>query len=418
MSLKTNFTTIKAILSFKNMDKKRLKKIEHSKAEPIKADYKINENAKALHPDFLKLKVCDAVDMNGKGKLITFENVFQDNNKPKPLPHFRAGQYISLKLTDGKSTFSRPYSICSDPKLASQGKYSIFVAKANAFGSDFILENLKPGYELIASSPQGQFYLEPLRDSKNIIAVAGGSGITPFLAMAHAINSGFEDFNLTIIYGCKNKENALFEKELNELKSDRVSFRFVYSDTQGFITAEVIRQTALEGGFTGGDGNSDPETESAGGDKSDYSLFICGPTALYNFMEGEITKLGLPSNRVRKEVLGVTKTVWENPDYPKEFKDKYFTLTIKQWDKTYTIPCCSNEPVLTAIEKAGIKAPSKCRSGECGWCRSFLKSGNVYVPKENDGRRFSDITNNFIHPCCSFALSDLELEVPGDVFTE
>ena len=42
--------------------------------------------------------------------------------------------------------------------------------------------------------------------------------------------------------------------------------------------------------------------------------------------------------------------------------------------------------VTEAIQRsrAGIAAPSRCRSGECGWCRSKLLSGNVYVPKKND----------------------------------
>ena len=78
------------------------------------------------------------------------------------------------------------------------------------------------------------------------------------------------------------------------------------------------------------------------------------------------------------------------------------------------ISASADEPVLVALERSGISAPSRCRSGECGWCRSKLISGEVYVPEENDdGRRWSDKENGYIHPCASFALSDLVLEVPG-----
>ena len=69
-----------------------------------------------------------------------------------------------------------------------------------------------------------------------------------------------------------------------------------------------------------------------------------------------------------------------------------------------------------AIERAGIKAPSRCRSGECGWCRSKLISGEVYCPAENEGRRHSDIVNGYIHPCSAFAFSDIVLEVPGEFY--
>ena len=67
-----------------------------------------------------------------------------------------------------------------------------------------------------------------------------------------------------------------------------------------------------------------------------------------------------------------------------------------------------------AIERAGIPAPARCRSGECGWCRSKLVSGTVYIPAENDtGRRFADKVCGYIHPCASFPTSDIVIEVPG-----
>lgn len=69
--------------------------------------------------------------------------------------------------------------------------------------------------------------------------------------------------------------------------------------------------------------------------------------------------------------------------------------------------------MLVAIERAGIKAPSRCRSGECGWCRARLLSGRVYVPERTDGRRRADIEFGYIHPCSSFAMSDLVLDVPN-----
>ncbi|MFR7853508.1 MAG: 2Fe-2S iron-sulfur cluster-binding protein [Christensenellales bacterium] len=33
------------------------------------------------------------------------------------------------------------------------------------------------------------------------------------------------------------------------------------------------------------------------------------------------------------------------------------------------------------MEQAGIKAPSRCRSGQCGWCHSRLVSGEVFIPR-------------------------------------
>ncbi|MBR4411168.1 MAG: 2Fe-2S iron-sulfur cluster binding domain-containing protein, partial [Firmicutes bacterium] len=64
-----------------------------------------------------------------------------------------------------------------------------------------------------------------------------------------------------------------------------------------------------------------------------------------------------------------------------------------------------------SLEAAGIAAPAHCRSGECGWCHSRLVSGDVYTPKSVDGRREADYIYGYIHPCCSFPLSNLVIEV-------
>jgi ferredoxin len=64
------------------------------------------------------------------------------------------------------------------------------------------------------------------------------------------------------------------------------------------------------------------------------------------------------------------------------------------------------------IEQNGLSAPARCRSGECGFCHSHLISGKVYVPKHLEYRREADYKFGCIHPCCSFPLTDLEINVP------
>ena len=237
----------------------------------------------------------------------------------------------------------------------------------------------------------------------SIIAFAGGSGITPFLSMAYAIRDGLEDFNLTILFGSRTEDAILFRKELDSIcaATDKVKVVHVLSDEvkegfeNGFLSAELIKKYAPEG---------------------DYSVFICGPEAMYRFVAGEVEKLGLDKKHVRRELLGVTKKVWEQPGYPVEKKDQTFKITVKQGPNEYVCDASANESVLVALERAGIKAPSRCRSGECGWCRSRLISGDVFIPEETDGRRWADKVADEIHPCASFPLSDLELIVPGEYY--
>ena len=75
------------------------------------------------------------------------------------------------------------------------------------------------------------------------------------------------------------------------------------------------------------------------------------------------------------------------------------------------IPCAANENIMVALERAGIAGPNRCRGGICGWCRSRLISGTVFIPSDTDGRRAKDKELGFIHPCASFATSDLYIEM-------
>ena len=385
------------MLKFKNMAKEREKHIESAPAKEVCGEFTINKKAKALHPDFIPVVVREVIDHPGTGAK-TFILGKEDGSA---LPYFRAGQYLSLKLPIGDSYISRPYSISSSPKWALEGKYAVTIrANKGGYAADWMLENLKEGDKLITSGPLGEFFYEDLRDSKNVVALAGGSGITPFLSMAYAIRDGAEDFNLTILFGSRTEENILFKDEFDAISKecDKVKIVHILSDEEkegyehGFITADLIKKYAPE----------------------EYSIFICGPEAMYRFAAKEIEKLDLPKRLVRREALGVTKKVAELKGFPKDAAGKTFRITVKQGPNEYKIDALAEEPVLVALERAGIKAPSRCRSGECGWCRSRLLKGECFMPEENDGRRWADKNYGYIHPCASFPVSDLELEVPGE----
>ncbi len=385
------------MLKFKNMSKVREKAIQNAPAEEISGVFPVNENAKALHPDRLEL-VIDSIISRNSAKTFVLKRA-----DGTPLPYFRAGQYISLKLPLDGSFVTRSYSLCSSPKEALNGVYSITIrANPGGFAADRLLSGKKPGDSIVASAPQGFFYYEDLRDEKHVIGLAGGSGITPFVSMARAVSDGVEDFDLTLLYGSRTEEDILYRGELDEIARSCWKFRVVHvlSDEEkpgfehGFITAELIRKYAPAEGK--------------------YSVFLCGPEAMYRFLSPEIEKLQLPERLFRRKLIDVTKMPWECEGYPQELRGKRFALTVRQGPQTWNIPAGADEPVLVAMERAAIKAPSRCRAGECGWCRSRLLEGSVFIPQENEMRRWADRHYGYIHPCCSFPTSDLVLEIPGE----
>ena len=389
------------MMKFATMAKVREETIQAAPAAEVSGVFPINENAKALHPDWMELEIAEICD-HGAAEAKSFVLRRPDG---KALPYFRAGQYISLKLPLDGSFVTRSYSLCLSPKAALEGRYAITVrANPGGFVADRLLREKKVGDKIIASGPQGFFYYEDLRDTKKIVGLAGGSGITPFLSIANALLDGTEDFELTLLYGSRTEESILFRQELDQIAAACPKFRVVHvlSEEQkegfesGFISAELIQKYA-------------PAGEA-------YSVFLCGPEAMYKFLRPEIDKLGIPERLFRRKLVDVTKTPWECEGYPQEARGKSFQLTVRQGANEWVIPASADEPVLVAIERAGIKAPSRCRAGECGWCRSRMLSGTVFIPRENEMRRWADIHYGYIHPCCSFPTGDLLLEVPGEFF--
>ena len=136
---------------------------------------------------------------------------------------------------------------------------------------------------------------------------------------------------------------------------------------------------------------------------------MCGPKAMYTFCEAECKKLGLPKRLYRMEMSGDYMNAVQNADYPKDKIGAVFSLTVDIRGEKTVVPCKADESLLWAMERAGINAPSHCRSGECGWCHSKLVSGEVYIPSDADGRRLADRKFGWIHPCVSYPLSDVTL---------
>ena len=376
------------MLHFKKMVPRRRAILQAGSLEPITAVYGVNRLAQSMHPKQQKAVISEIIPRKDANTYVL---------KADKLAYFRAGQYVSVKLQIGNTTTARPYTLAASPALALDGQYQITVKKApDGFVSEYILENWKVGTEVTLSGPEGPFSYEPIRDEAEIVGLAGGSGITPFMAMAYAILDRTEDFRLTLLYGSRKQEDILYAEELARICSltDKVRVIHVLSEEQaegyehGFIGADLIQKYA-------------PER---------YTLYICGPRSMHDFLAGELPKLGLDQKHIRREFVPAPGS----PEYFENYSgdsSKVFTLSLQMLGEKKELPLRADETVLTAIERAGIAAPSRCRSGECGWCRSRLISGDVFIPKSMDGRRLADDEAGYIHPCSTWALSNLELEI-------
>jgi ferredoxin-NADP reductase/phytoene dehydrogenase-like protein len=389
----------KDLEAFAGLLPERQERIRLAPAEPVRDD-PANALARRLHPERIELVITEIREETPTAR--TFRLNPATGNE---LPVFRAGQYLSIKARVGDSWITRPYSIASAPSEAfgSSGFYEITVRrKEGGVFSEDLWQTWRVGTAVSASGPHGTFYYDPLRDRPAIVALAGGSGITPIRSLLKEIAAGRLDVRVTLLYGIRCPDDVIYKEELKVLAArlpERIRIVFVCSEPDGswcgpagFLTAACIREHA--------------------GDPAGKSFFVCGPAEMYRFLEKELAALGIPRRRIRREAFGEETVIAARPEFPAAARGKAFSLTVRLGTAVKAIEALAEETILVALERAGIGPDSRCRSGECGLCRSQLLDGEVFVRPENDGRREADRRLGFIHPCATHPLSDLEVRLP------
>jgi ferredoxin-NADP reductase len=344
-----------------------------------------------LHPSRLALRITDIITETTSTKTFRLAPV------AGILPPFQAGQYLALYLEiDGIRT-SRPYSISSPPNQT--GYYDVTVRRvADGLVSNFLLDEAQVGMPLASSGPQGGFHFNPLIHMPNIVAIAGGSGITPFMSMIREIADRGLDRTVYLFYGNQTTTDIIFHKELERLsrRFSRIKYFPViesppdgFIGAQGYITADLILETC--------------------GDVWDKTFFICGPKGLYDFCLPELESLGINRHRVRKEMYGTPVHIWKYPGWPPDIQgDASFKVSIHN-GPTFSAP--AGQTLLVSLEKNGIVPPSLCRSGACSMCRMKVLAGKVFQPAGVAVRK-SDRRHGYVHACVSYPLTDLEIMMP------
>lgn len=307
--------------------------------------------------------------------------------KVNNLEPFKAGQYISLMVNVNGITTTRAYSLASSPKDALKGFYRITIKRVeNGLVSNYMLDEVKVGDELKVSKPAGDFGYLKIRDEENVIGIAGGSGITPFISLAEAIVDGTEDCNLTVFYSVKTLEDIIFKKEIEQFNKKAKRVKFVITLTreekEGFLHGHLNREMI------------EPYI------KEFNTFLMCGPKALYKTMNEILLDFNIPRKSVHYE------NFFSNyiPDEVKTYK-----LRILTKGEVKVVECKSDETLLVSMEKASIEAPSLCRVGECGFCRSILIDGKIKMIGGSQPKALSE--NDYIHPCITYPESDVVIKL-------
>lgn len=256
-----------------------------------------------------------------------------------PLPTFSGGAHTVVEMRDGDTTRLNPYSLMSDPM--DQSAYTISVRRDDQGrgGSLYMHTKVAVGDEMVISYPVNLFSLD-LRAKKHLF-LAGGIGITPFLAQIKQL----ERFNghWELHYASRTESLGSY---VDELTSHHPNETHIYYDDQK-QTIDLVN--LLEGQPLG------------------THVYVCGPKGMIDWVRQTAAAEGWP-----REAIHYEEFLAPQPGKPFEVK---LAVSNKM------ISVGENESLLEAMERAGVDAPYLCRGGACGQCET-----NVI-----------DYSGNFIH---------------------
>ena len=236
------------------------------------------------------------------------------------LPSFSAGAHVMVEMQDGDTVRRNAYSLMSSPLDLSGYEISVRRDAAGRGGSRHLHEIVVPGSVVTITHPVNLFPMH--------LMVAGGIGITPFMAMAEQLLHEAAPFALH--YAVSSREHGAYADELQARLGPRLT---VYAGDRGerlSLSSLLARQPL------------------------GTHLYVCGPARLTDSALDTARALGWP-----KAAIHMERFTAPPPGLP-------FSLDLARTGLTVQVG--SHQSMLDAIEAAGVDAPYLCRGGACGQC--------------------------------------------------
>ncbi|WP_434777629.1 ferredoxin reductase family protein [Neisseria sp. Ec49-e6-T10] len=152
----------------------------------------------------------------------------------------KAGQYAFLQSS--KLEGAHPFTISSADSKNNTVRFSI---KALGDYTNYLQTHLKAGDLVTIEGPYGCFdFREALSKNKRQIWIAGGIGVTPFIAWLESLKTQplKEDEFVELYYCVRNEQEGSFAQYLTQLASEvaQVSLHIHYSDQSGYLNADAL----------------------------------------------------------------------------------------------------------------------------------------------------------------------------------
>lgn len=251
------------------------------------------------------------------------------------LPAFSGGSHVVVTLRRGKVVHRNPYSLIGSPEEREHYQIGVLRVEPSRGGSAFLHDLVEVGARLEITPPYNLFPLA--RQARKHLLIAGGIGITPFLA--HLVELRRMGARYELHYAARDLEHAAFASKLLEENPGKVH---LYPSRQGrrLDPAELLAHQPLG-----------------------THAYVCGPGAMIDVVAATGRAAGWPPSHVH----------WERFAAPRPGEP--FTAVLARSGRSVHV--AGDVSTLEALEAEGIQPPYLCRGGVCGECETTVLEGQV-----------------------------------------
>lgn len=282
------------------------------------------------------------------------------------LPVIEAGAHLQVPVQIDDDTVMRHYSISSDPSCRNAYEIAILRVDSGAGASRAAHEQFATGLRLRCALPQNHFALHA--DDRPAVLIAGGIGITPIKAMAHALQRRGVPMHLH--YTGRSAGELAF---LNEA---RAAFG---AELTTYFSASSHRLNL---------------TRIVAGAPDNAMFYVCGPERLIDAVMHTGERLQIDPARIRFERFIAATPAGTS----------VVQLELRRSGRQLDVP--AHQTLLDAMLESGIDAPFGCLAGQCGTCAVKVLAGQ---PDHRDSilTAAEREIDRLMCPCVSRATSQL-----------
>ncbi|MEM6108159.1 MOSC domain-containing protein [Mycobacterium sp. 050272] len=280
------------------------------------------------------------------------------------LPPALPGQYLTVRIPGaGDPVPLRSYSLSGDPAAGDHYRISV-KREERGVASGWLHAHIEPGLVIEAAAPRGDFYL--IDDDRPVVLMSAGIGITPVLAMLHALAAAHSARDIWWLHTSRNRETQAFATEVTSLIESLPHARqqVFYTETRGRLDQPAIAALGLPG---------------------DAAAYLCGPAQFMADMREALAAAGLDTTHIHSELFGALPPInpgvvggaARTPPHPPAgppgtgpsitFARSGLTAN---WSAGYGT-------ILDFAEACDVPTRFSCRSGVCHMCETGVVTGTT-----------------------------------------